>query len=188
MKLHQALSTTQLIDNQQDDAATAHVLGYTPVRHCLMANTAASADANANAIAALHATHPVHFFRLAIAGFATLAFASGCNMFSKPAEKIAPATPVVLAPVVQKPTALTAAAQAALVEARDLAAEASAATALWPSAASLLSQAEAAAIQFDSQLTIKLSKVRLLLGLVLESIGCQIEWRRLQLARAGLRR
>ena len=150
MKLHQALSTTQLIDNQQDDAATAHALGYTPVRHCAVANS--------NTIPAMYVKRPSHFFRLTIAGFATLAFVSGCNMFSKPAEQITPPAPVVLAPVVQKPTALTAAAQAALVEARDLAATASAATALWPSAASLLSQAEAAAVQFDSQLTIKLSQ------------------------------
>ncbi len=87
---------------------------------------------------------------------ASLVALNGCSFFSKPPE-----TPAVVAPVVAiipaKPTAITAIAQNALLQARNHVTQAAERAALWPSAAQLLKQAEAAALQFDSPLTIKLA-------------------------------
>jgi hypothetical protein len=87
---------------------------------------------------------------------ASLVMLSGCSFFGKTPEG-APVTVPVAASIPMKPTAITPVAQNALAQARSHVTQAAERAALWPSAAQLLKQAEAAALQFDSPLTIKLA-------------------------------
>jgi hypothetical protein len=87
---------------------------------------------------------------------AGLVMLSACSFFGKTPE-IAPVAAPVATIIPAKPTTITPHAQNALAQARSHVTQALERTVLWPSAVQLLKQAEAAALQFDSPLTIKLA-------------------------------
>ncbi len=80
---------------------------------------------------------------------------SGCSFFGKAPQLTALPPPVAVVP--SKLTALTPFAEVALSAARSQVTLAAASETLWPRTVTLLKQAEAAAAQFDSPLTIALA-------------------------------